>query len=176
MNVKRGTIRVHGNMHIGMGLVSLAIGALWLAFIGPSAWAQGADPAIASAEAPMVNSPSDSWGQSAAPRVSSSRAEAVSGGSSAINVDLASTSPDEGVSAASRAGATRGPTAPTDPAPAEDIAVAAGPAAGPVVQKSAGASAGSGSPATASAPGAARALPVTSPGDHDGPPSQAHMP
>jgi hypothetical protein len=145
-----------------------AICVLSLATAASEIRAQGIDPASASAEAPMVNLPSDTWGQ--ASRMTASGSEATSTAGSAVNMDRQSSPSDPVASSASRTEAVRGSAAPMDPAPADDIAVAATPTALPVVQRSAGTSAGSGSITAAPESSAAQALAVPAAGDYDGPP------
>lgn len=148
-------------------LGGLAICVVSLVMAAPEVRAQGIDPAIASAEAPMVNSPSADWGQPSRIAASSSEASSAAGGGG--NIDRQSSSSDTAARAASGTEAKSGSAAPMDPSPADDIAVATAPTALPVVQRSAGKSASSGSTAAAAAPSAAEASTIPA-GDYDGPP------
>lgn len=171
MKAERCLSCVGGLVRLGVAIRcvgALAICMLSLATAAPEVWAQGIDPASASAEAPMVNLPSDTWGQPS--RMTASRSEASSATGGAVNIDRQSSSSDRVISAASRTEAMSGSAAPMDPVPADDIAVAATPAALPVVQKSAGTSAGSGSTMAAPESSAGQAMDVPAAGDYDGPP------
>lgn len=158
-----GFVRPGGAMRC---LGGVAVCVLSLATAAPEIRAQGIDPASASAEPPMVNLPSDTWGQPS--RMTASGTDATFTAGRAVNIDRQSSSSDAAASSASRTEAASESAAPMDPAPADDISVAATPTALPVVQKSAGTSAGSGSIAAAAAPSAAEASTIPA-GDYDGP-------
>jgi hypothetical protein len=148
-------------------LHGIAACVLSLAMAVPSVWAQGTGATSASAEAPMVNLPSDTWGQSSGIAASEMGRSAATGGT--VNVDRQASS-GAVASTASRAEATTGSPAAMDPAPDEDIAVAATPPALPVVQRSVAASAGSGSVTATPEASKGQSMTVPATGDTDGPP------
>jgi hypothetical protein len=146
-------------------LQGVAACVLSLAVAVPLVSGQGTGATSASAEAPMVNLPSDTWGQSSGIAASETERSAATGGT--VNVDR---QPSSGAvaSTASRAEATTGSPAAMDPAPDDDIAVAATRPALPVVQRSVAASAASGSVTATPETGQSMVAPAA--GDTDGPP------